>query len=174
MIDISTPLTIVRHYREAFLSSNTAYLALLTLSDARVIDHGKRDCDLEGVEIPKTGRHALYLFPEAEARPLNRELIEEIAGPIELVVPDGTWRQARKIKANLHGQEKFTTVSLTTSAPSRYLLRKQGREHGLCTYEAIAHAMAVLESADVRDQMLAQLDLMVARVMRSRTGGALS
>ena len=43
---------------------------------------------------------ALYLFPEADAPELSREVLRELGAPerpIQLVVPDGSWRQTRSI-----------------------------------------------------------------------------
>jgi DTW domain-containing protein YfiP len=39
----------------------------------------------------------LLFYPRADAVELDRELVCQDPRPIQLIVPDGTWRQARKI-----------------------------------------------------------------------------
>jgi DTW domain-containing protein YfiP len=61
-------------------------------------------------------------------------------------------------------------VKLGAHAPSRYQLRKETKEGGLATIEAIARALGFLEPPDsgVQPALEAIFALMVERTLRSR------
>ena len=52
--------------------------------------------------------------------------------------------------------------------PSEYRLRVQRNEHHLCTLEAIARAIGVLESAEAQSNLEKLLRVMVERTLWSR------
>jgi DTW domain-containing protein YfiP len=112
------------------------------------------------------GSQTLLLFPHAEARPL-----EDWRGadrPITLVVPDGTWRQAKKARRRVAGLADLPCVSLPAAGPSAYRLRHAARPNRLATIEAIARALQILEGPTEGDEIQRRLDH-IFRVMVDRT-----
>jgi DTW domain-containing protein YfiP len=85
------------------------------------------------------------------------------ARPLVLVVPDGSWSQARKIARRDPLAQGAEHVTLPPGAPSRYGLRRSPRAGGLCTLEAIARALGILEGGEVEPALLAVLETFVAR-----------
>jgi DTW domain-containing protein YfiP len=162
-VTVRTRVVVVMHRREAITSTNTGRLAARMLEGARVRVRGVDDAP---APLPEGRR--LVLFPQAGARLLGAA---DAAGePAVLLVPDGTWAQARRLirrDDDFHGAEP---VTLPPSAPSRYLLRRHVREGGLCTLEAIAQALAVLEGPGVEEHLMEALDQFVARALRARRG----
>ena len=77
--------------------------------------------------------------------------------PVVLIVPDGTWRQASKVKRRVPGLTGVPCVSVSGEARLRYRLRAEAHAHGLSTIEAIARAMGILEgerrAADARESL---------------------
>jgi len=51
-----------------------------------------------------------------------------------------------------------------------YKLRSSVREDGVCTFEAVIHALEVLENKEVADDLLRQFRLLNDRVAKSRSG----
>ena len=59
-------------------------------------------------------------------------------------------------------------VCLADPGPSQYELRTARAPGRLCTLEAVAHALALLEGPSVRDALLDALSLQVVRMKGSR------
>jgi DTW domain-containing protein YfiP len=83
-----------------------------------------------------------------------------------LIVPDGTWRQARKIHSRHPELKNVLRVKISTPNDSTYQLRAQSRSEGMATLQAIASALGVIEG----DQVAAQL----MRLYRARLDRTLS
>jgi DTW domain-containing protein YfiP len=102
--------------------------------------------------------HAVTL-PEARARGLQT-----------LLVPDGTWNQAKRMARRDPSCAGLVHVRLETTAKSDYLLRRNARPDGLCTFEAIAESMRELGDALTADAMLHAFARWVARAKLVRAG----
>lgn len=155
------------HRREAITTSNTGRLAARLVGGV-VRVRGDDDAEDETV-LPEGPR--LTLFPLEGARVLS----EEDAGRgCVLIVPDGSWAQARRIARRDRAARTGELVTLAPTAASRYGLRRNGREGGLCTLEAVAQALAVLEGPTrgplVQQELERVLDMFVERVKRGRMG----
>jgi DTW domain-containing protein YfiP len=83
--------------------------------------------------------------------------------PATLVVPDGTWRQARRIRRKL----ALPCVTLPPGAPTEYALRSDAHEGGLATLEAIARALVLLDGIDA-EPMLIPFRAMVEHTLARR------
>jgi len=127
------------HHFEAWKTTNTGRLAALALG-ARYELWGHPT--VPPPAMPE-GR-VLLLFPSDDARPLRPE---DAAGAPTLIVPDGTWPQARKIARRVHEAcgDRVVRVRVEPDAASTYRFRRSARADALSTFEAIALAVAVLE-----------------------------
>jgi DTW domain-containing protein YfiP len=67
-----------------------------------------------------------------------------------LVVPDGTWNQAKKVPYRESGVAGIPNVKLAAGAPSSYRLRHSPHVQNLSTLEAIARALGVIEGREVQ------------------------
>lgn len=139
------------HRREVFKTTNTARLATIALTNAelRLVGRPEDRVQLEGLAAPAL--RAVLLYPSANARPLTRELAAD--GPLTLVVPDGNWRQAKKMAANEEQLEPLPHVTLPAGPPSRYTLRTHPDPRFLATLEAIARALGILEGEAVQRRL---------------------
>ena len=90
------------------------------------------------------------------------------ARPITLIVPDGTWRQASKVRQRMPGLADVPCVSLPPDAPTSYRLRAEFHEGRLATLEAIARALGILEGAHVRTALEELFGIMVERTLWMR------
>lgn len=167
-IDIATRVVLVAHKREVRKPTNTGRLAMLALNDCELHVRGHRDqpVDLSGVLVP--GRRTWLLFPSKDAVVLSRRLVESDVRPITLLVPDGTWGQARRAVRREPVLAGAPTVTLAANRPSRYRLRREVLPGGLATAEAISRALGIIEGEQVQLAMEKLFDTMVERVLKGR------
>ena len=144
-ISTKTRLSLIQFKKEKWLPSNTGQLSLSSLENSTLYERGHKYQFMPQLFANPCGYQSLYLYPSEEATPLTKDYLQQFSLPINLIVPDGTWRQAKKI----HRREKFLQqiphVKLNSKTTSRYTLRRQKYEFGLCTHEAISEALRILE-----------------------------
>lgn len=141
-LDSRTRVLLLQHPSEASHALNTARLAALGLINAQLVV-GEVFDDLQTLLNPP-GYQARLLFPADDAQALQAYAPSD--PPLLLVVPDGTWRKARKL---LHLNPLLAALPRMTLAPgavSRYRLRKAPGPGALSTVEAIVQALQVLEA----------------------------
>jgi DTW domain-containing protein YfiP len=157
-----TRVVLIVHRDEARKPTNTGLLALRCLANGEVVVRGRPD-EPEPAITTAPGTRAVVLFPSDDAVQLDR-----IEGPITLFVPDGTWRQAAKVRRRVPSLRDVPCATLPPGEPSRYRLRAEPVAGGLATFEAIARALAVLEGPAIRAQLEPVFDAMVERTLWSR------
>lgn len=171
-----TPVTIIMHRREVFKPSGTSRLASLALQHCEVYLRGHAERPLILEELFPHPETCLFLNLSDEAQVLDKEFAENNSFS-HLVVPDGSWRQARKMGRREPTLKRMKWVKLPPGPRSRYLLRKQPVSGGLATIEAIARALGVLDGRAGQDHLDEIFSLMVERTLsdrfhvRSRTTG---
>lgn len=168
-ISTKTKISLIVHIKERVLSSNTAQLAHLSLENSEFFYRGLVNVPFDSTFELDQDYTPLYLFPSEESVELTPELLKTIDGPVQLVVPDGSWRQAKKFHKRIPQFKNIQHVKLAHIPESIYELRKQRTEKGVCTLEAIAHALGVIENVDVKDELLKILKIKNERVKESRT-----
>jgi DTW domain-containing protein YfiP len=159
-----TPVVIVMPRRESLRTSNTARLAHLVLEHCQVLVTGGLLQPITPGQCSVAGRPARLLFPDPQAPVLGPE-------PITLVVPDGSWVEARHLAQRQPALATLPRVRLPEGLVTRYRLRCAPRPELVSTFEAIAHALGILEGEAQRDAMLPALSLMVERTLSTRSRG---
>lgn len=165
-IETRTRLLVVMHQAERRKSTNTGQLAAACLPNSEIVIRGNEEHRVDAVPIP-AGTTAILLYPAEDAVPLST-LAPTLQGPVTLVVPDGNWRQAAKVRKRVAGLAELPCVTLPEAAPSRYRLRAEAHTHGLSTLEAIARAMGLLEGKAVEEALLHPFRAMVERTLWAR------
>jgi DTW domain-containing protein YfiP len=161
------------------LASSIAICVVMTRSEARSASNSARLLSLwlPGVELHVRGGADDTGAPERwVARPGSALLFpggscsEPLPADVRhLIVPDGTWAQARRIERRCFGTSGLPRVSLATSWPSVYELRR-GRQ-GLCTFEATALALGVLGHAPLAEALLERFVEWARRAQVLKAGG---
>jgi DTW domain-containing protein len=137
-------LLLVVHRGEAQKPTTTGTLATLVLPhSATVVVDGKGGPAVDHSVGVDPGDSVL-LFPADDARPLE-DVVATRTRPLTLVVPDGTWAEAQKMRRRVPGLAALPCVSLPPGPPTTYRLRSEPKEGGLATLEAIARAFKILE-----------------------------
>ncbi|MBC8651012.1 DTW domain-containing protein [Pseudomonas sp. MTM4] len=166
-----TEVLILQHPSETGHALNTARLAALGLTSAE-LRVGERFDDLP----VNDSRESYLLFPGDDAVSLAQLAAED--RPLRLVVPDGTWRKARKLLHLNPALASLPRVALPEGLTSRYRLRKAPMPGALSTLEAIVVALNALEGAGRFDALLrpfealieTQIDAMGAEVFQRNHG----
>jgi DTW domain-containing protein YfiP len=130
--------------------------------------HGQKHLPLDFSDLNVPERRALLLYPGDDAPILNRNFLDQDNRPVTLVVPDGNWRQASRMGRRLPGLEHAEMVRLPEGPQTRWGIRREHHREGLATFEAIARALGIIESACVQAGMEALFNLMVQRTLDSR------
>lgn len=134
---------ILQHPDEQKHALNTARLAALGLQNAE-LQVGEVFTELEQWLSPEY--RACLLFPGEGAQVLPLPQCKGDSRPLQLVVPDGTWRKARKLLHLNPLLAALPRVCLPAGMTSRYRLRKAPEDGALATIEAIVEALELQEA----------------------------
>lgn len=160
-IPTRTRVVVLQHPREQDKAIGTARIAALCLPQAevRVGVEFAEDAELTAL-LSDPARPAVVLYPGPGARDVQRE---PPAGPVTLVVIDGTWNQARSLMRKNPQLAQLPRYAFVPARPSEYQIRREPRPDYVSTIEALALTLAALEG-DGRDfdQLLAPFRAMVA------------
>ncbi|CRM44374.1 MULTISPECIES: tRNA-uridine aminocarboxypropyltransferase [Pseudomonas] len=156
-LDSRTRILLLQHPSEVNHALNTARLAALGLNNAQLVV-GEVFDDLATLLSPP-GYQARLLFPADNAEPLQTCTPSD--QPLLLVVPDGTWRKARKLLHLNPLLAALPRVTLAGERVSRYRLRKAPGPGALSTVEAIVQALQVLEAPASFDALLKPFDALI-------------
>ena len=174
-------LIVVLHAVEERKMSNTGHLAALVLSNVRLAVHGRRSeaVDLRELreEHAPDGRpwRNLLLFPGLGAQPLNSEAVAGLRADnhrLRIVVPDGTWSQARRMVKRLPELANLPRYAIPFGAAwaSRVSLRPRGNPEPsrVSTCEAMATAFGLLGEPDAEQALQDIYDAAALRIALMR------
>ncbi|HCN45229.1 MAG TPA: DTW domain-containing protein [Pseudomonas sp.] len=158
-LDSRTRVVLLQHPDEVRHALNTARLAALGLRNGE-LRVGEVFEELSAL-IATPGYRVGLLFPGEAAQPLVPYAGEADERPWLLIVPDGTWRKARKLLYLNPLLDGLPRVTLAEVLPSRYRLRKAPEEGALSTVEAVTQALNVLEGAGRFDALLRPFEALI-------------
>lgn len=160
-LSASTHIVVLAHRVELEKSTNTGKLVARMLGEhARLVQshepwHSEHPPDA-----------TVVLFPTEDAVPL-----EDIAAEVRcVIIPDGTWAQARRIARRHPLCQKLRKARLSSTLRSAYALRRSHLENGLCTLEAVAETLRILEADSCAEPMLSAFGQWLERALLVRAG----
>lgn len=123
-------ITLLTHSKEFSKRSNTGRLVVDVLGNqAEQICWDRMNPPAELLREIATGGVAL-VYPGATV-----EADGDLTGIHRVILIDGTWHEARKIHQRSPYLQNIRRISLNLAEKSRYNLRKNQKESGLCTAE---------------------------------------
>jgi DTW domain-containing protein YfiP len=160
-LSAQTRIVILAHRVELAKSTNTGKLVTRMLgAQAELVQSH------EPWQNPHPPGASVVLFPTDDAVPL-----EDLAAEVRcVIIPDGTWVQARRIARRHPACAKLTKVRLSSTLRSAYALRRSHLENGLCTLEAAAETLRILDKDSCAAPMLAAFAHWVERALLIRAG----
>jgi len=159
-----TRIIIIRHGREVPKPSGTARIALLALPNAEIVEYGQFGEAANDTAVTQLGDldSASLLFPGQDKSVWPTSPIKK------LIVLDGTWRQARRMRRRMPALWPLPTLDLAQPAVHQVRLRTPTSPEGRSTLEAIAEALGILEGPDLATQLHALHNRFIEAVLRSR------
>lgn len=167
-MELRTKICLIIHHRELSRSSNTGLLALRALvnSEMRIRGEGREALDLKDL---LTSQYRTFLFyPSSNAVELDKALVMQETKPIQLLVPDGTWRQARKIHSRQRELRDLPRVKLSAPNNSVFQLRAQSQPERMATLQAIADGLGIIEGDRVRAHLMKLYHAKIERTLKGR------
>ena len=124
--------TLLTHFKELDKPSNTGKLVVEILGDnAEQLRWDRLEPPAKLVEEIEAGGVAL-LYPGTADEPAG-----DLTGIRQIILIDGTWHEARRIHQRSPYLQKVRRICLKPAEKSRYNLRKNQIESGLCTAECV-------------------------------------
>lgn len=145
------------HYKELKRTTNTGRLIIELLEKSKIWIRGQKDAPLDHSKVLLEDHTPLLLYPSDEAIELSPGFMNEMSfeKPIQLIVPDGNWRQASKVHYRVEDFKHIQRVKLPESFADREnLVRKESKIDGMSTLESIAHALGLIESPEAGSHVL--------------------
>lgn len=153
--------------------TNTGVLAHRLLKNSKLFIRGNVQRKIitqnEFESPPDAVQYVLY--PDDNAIELNDEFVaahQKNGQKITLICPDGHWGQARKMIHHESSIKNLPRVKLPPTPPSDYRLRHNFIENRVCTIEAIARALGILEGVAVQEKIEEVFNKMVTRILFMR------
>ena len=149
--DSRTRVLILRHTREREVGIGTARMALLGLRNACL----RTDVDFSHDSVVNdaiAAGNTYVLYPTPDALPVETTTFDR---PINLIVLDGTWWQARKLLRSNPALKALPTLRMTPKEKSLYgQVRREPADDYVGTVEAIAYVLGHLEKDHEKFQTL--------------------
>lgn len=154
-LNLKTRLCLVVHAKELKRTTNTGRLAVkaLTNSEMRIRGEGIEALDLS--DLLRSDYQTLLFYPSDDAVDLTAELLAKDPRPVQLIVPDGNWRQASKVHYRHHELKDVPRVMIKAANLATQHMRVENTPEGMATLEAIAQAMGIIEGAAVKESLMA-------------------
>lgn len=141
-IDTKTQVIFLMHHREKHLTTNTATMAQKILNNSELLMYGLKDQPLK-IDF-KSDIKYFFLYPSEDATLIDQIDFDSYPNK-SLIIPDGSWRQAKKMHAHSPDFKNIECISIKNTPVSLYLLKHEHQAHYLSTYEACAWALKYLE-----------------------------
>lgn len=169
--EVQTKISLIVHVSELKLTSNTAqFVQKLLPHQADIFIRGRVNDTFDPDAILDRPGRSLFLFPDENSLELNDDFKANYPGPYHLIIPDGNWNQAKKVKKREPKFDSIPTVKIPQGMMAEYKLRKAPRPDWVSTFEAVAYALGALEGKEVQDQMLTFFRTWVEATLNSRSG----
>ena len=158
-LEVPTRFVVLRHASEIPRLTSTARWAAIALAGSELLDYALPGPPLDGAALAAEG--TWVLFPSARPTPPGG------ARPSRIVVPDGTWQQARRMIQRIPALRTLPRLSLPPAAAAPRL-RRPPIAGGMSTLEAIAAALRFLGHAEEAERLLDLHAVAVDRASRLR------
>lgn len=149
VLDLKTRVSLVIHAKELKRTTNSGSLALRALRNGEMYVRGEGSAKLDLSPLLDPAYVPLFFYPSEDAVELSEEFAGSLGKPVHLIVPDGNWRQAGKVRHRHPELKGVQTVKITAKNESLQHLRREHFPEGMSTLEAIARALRFFEGEEV-------------------------
>lgn len=175
-VELGTPIVVVQHNKDCRKPTNTVRILVACLPNCAVTRYAVRGEDFDSSPIRSTPEvDWCLLFPRIEEEEVGdapRQLgVEEYRRPSHegrrrgVVVVDGTWGQARRMRRRIDALRTLPTFELPPGPPTRWTVRSQSDSARMSTAEATIRALAICEGAAALRPVQRYFNVVSARMM---------
>jgi len=167
-LNLRTKIVLVIHHKELRRTTNSGQLAVHALSNSEVFIRGqdRSKLDLSKILIPE---YQTFLFyPDPEALPLTSEFVQNQKRPLQLIIPDGNWRQASKVASRHPELKDIPRVMIKKPNLATQHLRRETSSIGMSTLQAIAEALGIIEGPDVGNALMNLYEKKLEHTLKGR------
>jgi DTW domain-containing protein YfiP len=151
-LETKTKVVILQHPREKDMPIGTARMASLCLAGAELHVGIRWDEHAAlAAALADPARPPILLYPGPQAKDVLRE---PPAGPVTLVMVDGTWSQAKSVVKHNPILQGLPRYAFAAPEPSQYRIRPEPSVEYTSTIEALMHVLGVLEGEPARFRAL--------------------
>lgn len=165
-VTLATRISVIMPLAEWLKTSNSGRLAELVMTNSKIHLTGVPDDRFSPGSVIFDDYENLVLYPGGSE--LSKDFVSTLDKPVNLIVPDGTWRSAPKVVRRNPELYMLKKVSLPFIGHSEYKLRTGQTEGGLGTFEAIARAIGIIEGEDIQAKLEEIFQIKVQRILWSR------
>jgi DTW domain-containing protein YfiP len=165
---VKTRLVLIVHAKELKRTTNTGRLAVQALSNSEMRIRGGSKQALDLGDLLNGPYRTLLFYPSDNAVELRSQIMINDPRPIQLLVPDGNWRQASKVHYRHEELKDVPRVMIREENLASSHLRAESTSYGMATLEAIAKAFYLLEGPEVGEQLMALFQAKLEQTMASR------
>lgn len=167
-LSLKTRVCLVIHCNELKRPTNTGRLATKALvnSEMRIRGEDRERLDLSDLLTPNY--RTLLFYPAPDAIELTPDFVRQSTQPIQLILPDGNWRQASKVHYRHHELRDVPRVMIKEPNKATRHLRRESTPEGMATLQALACAMKIIEGDDAGDRLMALYQTKLERTLSGR------
>lgn len=145
-LDFKTRICLVVHYKELKRTTNTGRLAIQSLVNSEMRIRGQEQGPpLDLSDLLSDRYRSVLFFPSDDAIELDADFVLQSEVPLQLIVPDGNWRQASKVHGRHRELRELPRVKISKPNLATQHLRAEHSPEGMSTLQAIAEALAMVE-----------------------------
>jgi DTW domain-containing protein YfiP len=167
-LDLRTRLCLVVHAKELKRTTNTGRLAIAALTNSEMRIRGLGTEALELGDLLTPNYRSVLFYPSADAVELTPAFVVEDPRPIQLIVPDGNWRQASKVHTRHKELGEIPRVAIRSPNASPYHMRTETTPEGMATLQAIAEALGIIEGAKARETLMRLYEAKLHATLKGR------
>ncbi|EXJ10427.1 MULTISPECIES: tRNA-uridine aminocarboxypropyltransferase [Nitrincola] len=161
---------LLMHHDEFYKPTNTGRLIQRTFSSTQCSRWSRLEPTedlISALADPEVS--PCIVFPEAPdyADRMIKDLSELPNRPL-FIIPDGTWRQARRIFRHSRYLDTLPVIEPTIAFDSRYSLRSSGEENHVCTAEVAAALLFQIGDAEAGNTLLQNFETFNQRYYASK------
>ena len=172
-LELKTKISLIVHAKELKRTTNTGRLAIKALVNSEMRIRGETDSrtPLDLSDLLNPSYQSFLFYPSEDAVELTSELVSTSILPIQLIVPDGNWRQASKVHTRHRELGNLPRVKLSQANPMKLHMRAETTLEGMATLQAIAYAIGICEregGKEAQDRLLELYYLKLERTLQGR------
>ncbi len=167
-LETRSKVVLIIHAKELKRTTNTGRLALKSLKNSEMRIRGQTFAPVDLSDLLTDQYQSLLFYPSEEAQELTSDYLKQFAKPIQLLVPDGNWRQASKVSIRHPELKAVPRVMISKPNLATQHLRAESFEEGMSTLQAIAEALRVIESEEVYQSLMKVYSAKLENTLKGR------